>query len=262
MRRRTLVLGGSAAVASVAAAGYLGFPRSAVGLSLRSYDWKGTDFLAGGTKSVPADLPAPIFRAKPNCVATCAKTLGPCRVEGIPVRSDISGGIAGLPTRISLRVVTASDCLPIEGADIELWHTNTEGVYSGEAANMCNPGDPAAKAADFGRGRMITDADGRADFITVYPGWYPSRTVHIHLRVLVEGREVLVSQLIFDDALSDLIFLDHPDYAGKPDRRVRNDNDRIAMAGGNAADFIFDMEKLESGVLQASYTIGVSEDRC
>ena len=228
---------------------------------MRDYDWRGTDFLAGGTKALPAALPEPIFRTKPNCVTTCAKTLGPCHVDGIPVRRDISGGVPGLPMRVSLRIVTASDCQPIEGADIELWHTNAEGLYSGEAANMCNPGDVEAKAADFGRGRLISDRDGRVDFLTVYPGWYPSRTVHIHLRILLGGRELLVSQLIFDDMLSDLIYRDHPDYAGRADRRVRNDNDRF-YSDAEVPNYIFDVERLDGGVLQASYTIGVADTRC
>lgn len=261
MRRRTLIIGGGATVASVASSGFLSFPRAAVGISLRDYTWRGSDFLAGGTRSIPAGLPAPIFRAEPNCVTTCAKILGPCHVEDIPIRSDMSGGATGLPTRISLRIVTASDCRPIEGAQIELWHTNAKGLYSGEAANMCNPGNAEAKAADFGRGRMISDRDGRGDFLTIYPGWYPGRTVHIHVRIVVNGRELLVSQLIFDDALSDLIYADHPDYTGRAARRVRNDNDRVYSAG-DARDYIFDVERLDGGVLQASYTIGVAEDRC
>lgn len=262
MRRRTLIIGGSAATAAlVASAGYLGLPREAVGVSRRTYTWKGSDFLSGGTASIPADLPEPVFRATPNCVTTCSFTLGPCHVDGIPVRKYISAGIPGLPTRISLRVVSMPDCSPIEGADVELWHTDARGVYSGDAANMCNPGDQQAKQADFGRGRQISDADGRVDFITIYPGWYPSRTVHIHLRVVVGGRELLVSQLIFDDSLSDVIYADHPDYASRGPRRVTNGNDGI-IAEDEAANFIFDVEKLDAGVLQASFTIGVADDRC
>jgi protocatechuate 3,4-dioxygenase beta subunit len=261
MQRRTLIIGGGAATAlAVASAGYIGFPRSAVGVSMRQYDWKGSDFLSGGTQAIKAALPEPVFRARPNCVATCARILGPCHVES-PERHDMSGGIPGLPTRLSLRLVSMPDCRPIAGADVELWHTNAAGIYSGDAANMCNPGDREAKAADFARGRQVTDSDGRVDFLTVYPGWYRTRTVHIHMRAVVGGRELLVSQLLFDDSLSDVIFADHPDYAGRGERRVRNDNDG-QFSREEVGDYIFDVEKLDVGVLQGSFTIGVAEDRC
>ncbi len=79
--------------------------------------------------------------------------------------------------------------------------------------------------------------------------------MHIHLRVLDGDREALVSQLIFDDALSDLIFDGHPDYPSDGRRRVRNTQDGIARSQDLAA-LTFDVEKLEGGVLQASFTLG------
>jgi protocatechuate 3,4-dioxygenase beta subunit len=35
----------------------------------------------------------------------------------------------------------------------------------------------------FLRGRQRTDSNGMVAFHTIYPGWYPGRTVHIHLTV-------------------------------------------------------------------------------
>jgi protocatechuate 3,4-dioxygenase beta subunit len=257
MERRTLILGGSAFVlAGLGAANLLG--ESAVPVAAaRSFDWKGTDFLSGGTARIPASLPEPLFRSVPNCTVTCAQTRGPCFAQA-PARTDISEGKPGLPTRLSLRLVDAETCNPVEGAVIDVWHCSADGVYSGEAANMCNAGDDSAKSALFCRGAQVTDARGRADFITVYPGWYPGRTVHVHLRVLVGDREALVSQLIFDDALSDLVFDGHPDYAREGGRRVRNAQDGIARSQDLAA-LTFDVEKLEGGVLQASFTLGISQ---
>ncbi|MGO8658631.1 protocatechuate 3,4-dioxygenase, partial [Rhizobium ruizarguesonis] len=79
---------------------------------------------------------------------------------------------------------------PIENADVEIWHADVRGVYSGRAAGMCNPDDEAARNAGFLRGRQITDADGVANFLSVYPGWYGGRTPHIHLRVLIDSHEL------------------------------------------------------------------------
>jgi protocatechuate 3,4-dioxygenase beta subunit len=35
----------------------------------------------------------------------------------------------------------------------------------------------------FLRGYQVTDANGGAEFLTIYPGWYSGRTVHIHFKV-------------------------------------------------------------------------------
>jgi protocatechuate 3,4-dioxygenase beta subunit len=35
----------------------------------------------------------------------------------------------------------------------------------------------------FLRGYQTTDANGVAEFLTIYPGWYPGRAVHIHFKI-------------------------------------------------------------------------------
>jgi protocatechuate 3,4-dioxygenase beta subunit len=254
MKRRHIVLGGAAALGAPGAFAF--FPTRVKAVAGRSFDWKGADFLAGGTKAVPASLPSPVFRATPNCVAMPCKTLGPCHMAGIDDRADISDGFPGLPARVSLRLVDAGTCAPIAGARVEIWHTNAGGFYTGEeTARMCTRGDAEATAARAFRGVRETDADGQVHFLTVYPGWYPGRTVHIHLKATVDGQDLLVSQLLFDDALSDLIYADHPDYAGRGERDTQNGNDGI-FAASEVSQFVFDVEKSE-GVLLATYTIGV-----
>ena len=37
-------------------------------------------------------------------------------------------------------------------------------------------------------------------FNTIYPGWYPGRAVHIHMKVFVGGNSVHTGQLFFPDA--------------------------------------------------------------
>lgn len=256
MKRRTIILGGGALLAGAGNA-FIAFGRSGEPISRRSFDWSASDFRSGGTAAVPSDLPEPIFRAEPQCIVTSAQTLGPCHTSGVPLRGDVTEGVVGLPTRISLRVVESESCAPVEGADVEIWHTDARGVYSGEAAAMCNRDDAGSRSVSFLRGRQISDDKGVVNFLTVYPGWYPGRAVHVHLRILVDSRELLVSQLLFDDALSDLVYGGHPDYAGRPTRETMNGGDSV-FAASEAARFIFDFEKLDAGVLQASYTVGVA----
>ncbi|MBB2831663.1 UNVERIFIED_ORG: protocatechuate 3,4-dioxygenase beta subunit [Rhizobium esperanzae] len=257
MKRRTIVFGGAAIVASSVAAVAI-WPRRQIVMAARTFDWKGTDFLSGGTRSVALEkLPAPRFRTRPNCVATVAQTLGPCHVDDIPARQDVTEGKAGLPLRLAVRIVHAADCRPVENADIEIWHTDHRGIYSGrEAANMCTLNDAEAISGLAFRGRQLTDAAGQASFLTVYPGWYKGRTPHVHCRILVEGRELLVSQIYFDDALSDIVYGGHPDYFQRPPRDTRNDEDGLIPQ--DAVDHIFDFERLDGGVLSATITIGLS----
>ncbi len=42
-------------------------------------------------------------------------------------------------------------------------------------------------------------------FTTIYPGWYRGRTVHIHLKLHVDRKTVLTTQLYFDEAVNDAV---------------------------------------------------------
>ena len=52
------------------------------------------------------------------------------------------------------------------------------------------------------RGIQRTDTNGLAIFVTIYPGWYQGRAVHIHVKVHVGGNVVHTGQLFFPDALT------------------------------------------------------------
>jgi len=58
----------------------------------------------------------------------------------------------------------------------------------------------------------VTDADGVVEFATIYPGWYPGRAVHAHLKVILDNRTAVTSQLFFDEEFSDAVFA-RPPYA-------------------------------------------------
>lgn len=45
---------------------------------------------------------------------------------------------------------------------------------------------------------LKTDGEGRAAFLTLFPGWYPGRTPHLHLRVEARGG-VFATQLFFEE---------------------------------------------------------------
>jgi protocatechuate 3,4-dioxygenase beta subunit len=84
------------------------------------------------------------------------------------------------------------------------------------------------------RGIQKTDANGFATFLTVYPGWYQGRTVHIHVKVHVGGSVVHTGQLFFPDTLTDAVYRKAP-YTSRPNRTTRNAQDSIYVNGGKRA---------------------------
>jgi len=81
------------------------------------------------------------------------------------------------------------------------------------------------------RGIQPTNAQGLASFITVYPGWYTGRAVHIHVKVHVGGNVVHTGQLFFSDAITDTVYKGTP-YSSRPNRDTRNAQDSIFVNGG------------------------------
>ena len=91
----------------------------------------------------------------------------------------------------------AGECAPIKDAVVDIWHCDAGGVYSGFEAG---------EGERFLRGTQVTNADGIAEFTTIYPGWYQGRTVHIHAKVHLDSQTVLTTQLFFDDAVSAQVY--------------------------------------------------------
>src|SRR6185369_7589140 len=105
--------------------------------------------------------------------------------------------------------VTGEDGEPLEGAELDVWHADAKGLYSGF--------DPSLPEGIL-RGKVLTDADGRYEVRTVVPApytipedgptgamvhaaaWSPWRPAHIHLIVSAEGHEPLVTQLYIDSS--------------------------------------------------------------
>ena len=60
----------------------------------------------------------------------------------------------------------------------------------GEAFGRGPGGPPPSRITDatrFLRGVQVSAKDGMVEFETIYPGWYPGRTIHIHMKVHLGG---------------------------------------------------------------------------
>ena len=158
-----------------------------------------------------------------SCVLTPELTEGPYYIAGEKVRRDIREGHTGTLLTLHLRVLNVATCSPIKGAAVDIWHADAAGNYSGFSSD--------SSSRTFMRGIQRTDANGLATFLTVYPGWYQGRTVHIHAKVHVGGRVVHTGQLFFPDTLTDVVYKQAP-YASRPNRTTRNAQDSIYINGG------------------------------
>lgn len=211
----------------------------------------------GGTKSMQGNYPDPFASGVTGaaCVLFPATTLGPCYADGPARREDISDGMTGVPVRLSFLVVASDGCTPVPDAEIDIWHTGSNGVYSAFARGICNPDEVDVGDALFCRGTQLTNERGRADFSTVFPGWYPGRVIHIHFTVRVGGRAFLTSQLFFDDAVnSDILSSAEYRDRGMPDTTNRNDG---VLRGVNLEDVLLSTAKRPDGALHAWKTLSI-----
>lgn len=169
--------------------------------------------------------PAAVAAGLVSCVLTPEQTEGPYFTQGDKVRRDVREGKAGTLLTLRLGVVDASTCRPIKGASVDIWHCDALGVYSDVAQQ-------GTEGQTFLRGIQRTNAKGVATFTTVYPGWYPGRTVHIHTRVYLGGAIIHTGQLYFPDAITDAVYRRAP-YSTRPNRDPRNNGDAIFRNGGS-----------------------------
>jgi protocatechuate 3,4-dioxygenase beta subunit len=178
---------------------------------------------------------------------------GPYHRDAQPRRRDVVEDREGAPLQLGLRLLL--DAQPLRDAEVEIWQCDALGRYSGFAPPDSSVVVTAATAPraeyvageTFLRGRQTTDAEGMVEFRTIYPGWYPGRTVHIHLIVRTAG-SVLTSQLYFPDDRNDAVLATAP-YRDRPRRDTTNDTDTIfptgLPTGGEPA--ILDVVPLDGG---------------
>jgi protocatechuate 3,4-dioxygenase beta subunit len=139
-------------------------------------------YACGADEDEEAESVAAEATTVPDCVLTPEQEEGPFYIGLAQVRRDIVEGRPGVPLVLALTVVDSDSCQPIRDAAVDIWHCDALGVYSGELTE-------GSEGEAYLRGIQLTDASGLAEFATVYPGQYPGRTTHIHLKVHLGGRQ-------------------------------------------------------------------------
>ena len=174
----------------------------------------------------------------PACVVRPEQTEGPYFVDEKLNRSDIRSEPSdksvkqGLPLSLTFQVsrIDGSACNPLNAAVVDIWHCDALGVYS-------DARDPSfdTRGKKFLRGYQVTNTNGVAEFLTIYPGWYEGRAVHIHFKIRTDPSSrrafEFTSQLYFDESITDQIHKQAP-YNSKGTRTTTNDKDSIFRRGG------------------------------
>jgi protocatechuate 3,4-dioxygenase beta subunit len=176
-----------------------------------------------------------------TCILTPEVTEGPYWIDGTLTRRNITDGKPGVPLQIVFTVVNAKTCLPIKGADVEIWHADAEGEYSGYDTGTAAPGGGPGGHADptrstrYLRGHQRSNASGKAEFLTVFPGWYHGRTPHIHMKVHVGGRVIHIGQVFFNERITAAVYRTSP-YRSRGQADTPHASDSIyGQAGGASA---------------------------
>jgi protocatechuate 3,4-dioxygenase beta subunit len=123
------------------------------------------------------------------CQPTLADIEGPFFTPESPERSMLAdAGLTGDRLRLRGRALDGQ-CRPIAGAVLDFWQADVDGAYDTVGFML--------------RGHVRTDAEGRYEIETIVPGRYLNgamyRPAHIHAKAYVNGRELLTTQLYFED---------------------------------------------------------------
>lgn len=212
-----------------------------------------TPLAAAVPQAVQAEITAVGLISSEVSMQKVQHTDEPFELDPTLVRSNIQQGQPGFPMLLRLQVVSA-DCSPVVGARVDVWHCDAKGSYAGAQEQAGN-----SARENVLRGSQFSDAAGVVAFQSIFPGWYPGRTTHIHYRVWLDGETMLTGQVFFNDAVSDAIYEDHSAYARANARDMHNTSDRTAVEAGEGA---FAQVKLSEpdGHMDAALVVGVSAD--
>lgn len=175
------------------------------------------------------------------CTVTPELTEGPYYLDLDLIRQDIREGRPGAPLKLTMTAVDTDGCTPLKNAAIDIWHCDALGDYSGvnnaggpggggggRNGRNRSPGNQSSSGSTSGtflRGTQVTNDQGVVEFLTIYPGYYSGRAVHIHFKVHPDANREMTGQLFFPDDLNTKVFSTQP-YAqhGQPDRPNSSDS--------------------------------------
>lgn len=227
-------------------------------------------FLAGAGGLILSSATSRLLAEPANpstaCYTTRQVTPGPFVLPESPQRSDIRGGLPGMPLALELRIIDDIWCEPVAGAVVDIWQCDALGRYSG-VENLAFDRDSLRitgttldlRGEDFLRGHQVSGEDGVVRFTTLVPGWYVPRLPHIHVKVQWRnvGWTALSTQLFFPGEIERAVYATEP-YAGRGPNPIDSRRDIVIKGQQERLDALtLDLQKDGEG-LAASFEIATA----
>lgn len=215
------------------------------------------------------------------CVLTTTATDGPFFFPS-PLREDVREDREGIDFDFKVQVIRHPDCEPIAGANVEIWHCDAEGRYSGYPEEMSHDLWKSAMflneyadwdredihvapqtEARYLRGRQVSDADGWVSFKTIFPGWYEGRVPHVHVKAFLPDGEQVSTQFYFAETFCDELYTSVPPYDKYGKSVLRMEEDGVLTEMGDGKGVLLSMNRKEesaeafAGGLWATARMGV-----
>jgi protocatechuate 3,4-dioxygenase beta subunit len=169
--------------------------------------------LAGAASLIPPNIFAKETETDQqvsSCTLIPTETAGPFPLDltanNTFFRKDIRETKPGAPLNLKLKIIGENNCGVMQNVRVNIWHCDKDGLYSGYSQTN-NQGQAGLT---YLRGYQFTDANGFAEFTTIFPGWYTGRICHIHFQVYVSSSYAAISQLSFDITKKQAIYAANP----------------------------------------------------
>src|SRR4051794_563954 len=167
-------------------------------------------------------------------------------------RFDITESKKGTPVEYIFRLED-EHCQPIEGAIVDIWQCDNDGVYSDFKQEH-------TENKTWLRGYQVTDKNGMCRFKSIFPGWYAGRITHLHGKVHVNNKTVLTTNFFFPKEMENEIYNSNASLYPKginpvtlaQDFELRGDKDEKRRD-----TLLMKLTKDHTGNLSASYTIAI-----
>lgn len=215
------------------------------------------------------DLTAAPTEIDDICILTTKVTEGPFYIKS-PMRSDIRESKKGKNLDLKLQFLSYPNCIPIEGAIVEIWHCDAHGTYGGYPEVGHKPWE-FAKLVEFGkkahieptdenvflRGAQITDKDGLVNFKTILPGWYDPRMPHIHFKTIINSKEEIASELLFEEDFFNKVYTTTEPYIKHGRSPYGHTNDKVIADFPDGKGLLLSPKENGNGTAFVSAKIGI-----
>lgn len=185
------------------------------------------------------------------------------------MRHDLREDQGGLDFYLDMGVIDIETCEPLVGTALTIWNCNATGSYSsftGIDPDTAELLDGWTKRTDgttddetFLRGIQVTDDNGVVEFFTKFPGYYITRTTHIHVTAqtnIANGTSYSASkvqhigQLFFEEDLLNKVYALSPysEHLATLNRTTNSEDSLFSDASSDGYSAIISISQLTDNI--------------